>query len=400
MACNTEESMGIAENQLDSSKRIAFLIWNTFQLLHFRSLLLQLPTALLVVEQRKRSIPIAQNILAEIPNNVAYIAQKDIQKKLDGKFDVLVIQTVFEQIDLFKETKIAMLQYGYAKAPHNYGTWRAFADLNLVYGQHAYDAISYFSPTESIGCPRYDQWFDVHFHLQSYYKYASILDNSKKTILYAPSWGELSSFHFYIDQLYALSERYNVIVKIHHNTTLLSNTSHNLQDLFFGVHFFYENEDIISLISIADIVISDFSGAIFDALFCRKPVVLLNIPNSVKSQKLDAFSLEIFLRSQLGTEIHSPEELGSVLDEIAAAPQKYQLAQELYANLFTETEYATKQAVYCLNKLANGDYVPSQQQQYIRQTLCELYAEKRKGAEKRKSFSKMKQLSKKLLLAK
>ncbi|AHG84823.1 hypothetical protein F543_19620 [Bibersteinia trehalosi USDA-ARS-USMARC-189] len=35
-----------------------------------------------MVEQRKRSIPIAQNILAEIPNNVAYIAQKDIQKNL------------------------------------------------------------------------------------------------------------------------------------------------------------------------------------------------------------------------------------------------------------------------------------------------------------------------------
>lgn len=384
--------MDIENHHTNSSKRIVFLIWNTFQLLHFKPLLLRLPTAELVVEQRKRSMPIEQSILADLPNHIEYLPSKDIQQKLDGKFDVLVTQTIFEQIDLFKKTKIAMLQYGYAKAPHNYGAWRAFADLNLVYGQHAYNAISYFSPTEAIGCPRYDQWFDVQFHLQSYYKYSPILDRSKKTILYAPSWGELSSFQFYIDKLYTLADQFNVIVKMHHNTTLLNDVSTNMQDLFFGVHFFYESEDIISLISVADIVISDFSGAIFDAIFCRKPVIMLNTPHFSKSSKLDSFCLEVSQRDKLGITVNSAEELEIALGKASDYLQNYQIDQELYEHLFVETEDATEQAISCLNKLADGGYTLLQQQLYIRQTLCELYAAKRKPV------GKLKQLMKKRFL--
>lgn len=385
---------------LHSSERIAFLVWNTFQLLHFKSLLLGLPNALLIIEQRKRSVPIDSNLLSELPNERRHLSQKEIQREVDGKFDVLVIQTVFEQIHLFNKTKIAMLQYGYAKEPHNYGAWRAFADLNLVYGQHAYNAISYFSPTVIVGCPRYDQWFNLRFHLDNYYKFSPLLDKSKKTILYAPSWGELSSFPFYMDSLYQLAEQYNVIVKIHHNTMLLDNNERNLQNIFFGVNFFYENEDIISLISISDIVVSDFSGAIFDAAFCRKPVLLLNIPDLNRLPKIDQFSLEVSQREKLGVLVESPDELEIAIEKVILSPKEYLLEDELYNYLFTETENSTQQTVSHLLDLAKNTYPLSQQQRYVRHVLYELYTEKQKSVNDNKRFAKLKKVSKKLLSVK
>ncbi|KIE89203.1 CpsA [Actinobacillus pleuropneumoniae] len=250
--------------------KIAFIAWNSFQVLHFKPLLQALPCALLIIEKRRRSVPICKDILRDINNNIAYIRHTDIYAKIDGNFDVLVAQTAFEQLYLFRHTKIALLQYGYAKEPHNYGTWRALADLNLVYGSYAYERISYFSPTEITGCPRYDLWYLPSFHQKAKENYAKVLDTNKKTIVYAPSWGELSSLPLYIEEIKKLSSSYNVLVKLHHNTLLLANKHQNYESLYPNLHFFYESEDLLSLISVADIVISDFSGAIFDAIFCKK----------------------------------------------------------------------------------------------------------------------------------
>ncbi|WP_341535965.1 CDP-glycerol glycerophosphotransferase family protein [Actinobacillus equuli] len=375
--------------------KIAFIAWNSFQVLHFKPLLQALPSALLIIEKRRRSVPICKDILRDINNNIAYISHTDIHAKIDGNFDVLVAQTSFEQLYLFRHTKIALLQYGYAKEPHNYGTWRAFADLNLVYGNYAYQRISYFSPTEITGCPRYDLWNQPLFHQKAQENYAKLLDIQKKTILYAPSWGELSSFSLYITEIAKLAESYNVLVKLHHNTLLLANKHQNYEKLYPNLHFFYESEDLLSLISIADIVISDFSGAIFDAIFGKKPVVLLTIP-LMNQQKLDEFSLEVAHRSKLGYEVTDPSQLEISVTQ-ALTEQKL-VDEALYQELFVHNKNATQQAINALQQLADGKYALSQQQLYVRHTEKLLNIEKIKQQKtKKQSFYKIKQISKKLI---
>lgn len=375
--------------------KIAFIAWNSFQVLHFKPLLQALPSALLIIEKRRRSVPICKDILRDINNNIAYISHTDIHAKIDGNFDVLVAQTTFEQLYLFRHTKIALLQYGYAKEPHNYGTWRAFADLNLVYGNYAYQRISYFSPTEITGCPRYDLWNQPLFHQKAQENYAKLLDIQKKTILYAPSWGELSSFSLYITEIAKLAESYNVLVKLHHNTLLLANKHQNYEKLYPNLHFFYESEDLLSLISIADTVISDFSGAIFDAIFGKKPVVLLTIP-LMNQQKLDEFSLEVAHRSKLGYEVTAPEQLEISVTQ-ALTEQKL-VDEALYQELFVHNKNATQQAINALQQLADGKYALSQQQLYVRHTEKLLNIEKIKQRKtKNNSFNKIRQISKKLI---
>lgn len=377
--------------------KVAFIIWNTFQLLQFKPLLQALPTALLVIEKRKKSSEIDKSLLESIPNNVAYIDSKHIHNKLDGIFDIIIIQTVFEQLYLFRKTKIVMLQYGYAKEPHNYGAWRALADLNLVYGQYAYDRISYFSPTEIVGCPRYEQLKEKLFYKKAYEKYKHLLDPSKKTILYAPSWGELSSFSIYINTLYEQTQNYNVLVKLHHNTVLL-NKKHDdktYKTLFFGVHFFYENEDILELISISDIVISDFSGAIFDAVFCGKVLILVSIPN-LKAEKIDQFSLEVSSRELLGTEVFTPEELEQVLSDEHQSLVNKSINNELFPLLFHIATNSVENVVQSLESLLLGKYKLNQQQLYVRQVVQQLYLEKHKK-EKTKTFGKIGKISSRIL---
>nr|WP_245552763.1 CDP-glycerol glycerophosphotransferase family protein [Actinobacillus capsulatus] len=375
--------------------KIAFIAWNSFQVLHFKPLLQALPIALLIIEKRRRSVPICKDILRDINNNIAYISHTDIHAKIDGNFDVLVAQTTFEQLYLFRHTKIALLQYGYAKEPHNYGTWRTFADLNLVYGHYAYKRISYFSPTEITGCPRYDLWHQPLFHQKAKKTYGNVLDTNKKTILYAPSWGELSSFSLYITEIAKLAESHNVLVKLHHNTLLLANKHQNYEKLYPNLHFFYESDDLLSLISIADIVISDFSGAIFDAIFGKKPVVLLTIP-LMNQQKLDEFSLEVAHRSKLGYEVTTPEKLAISVTQ-ALTEQKL-VDEALYQELFVHNKNATQQAINALQQLADGKYVLSQQQLYVRHTEKLLNIEKIKQQKaKKQSFTQIRQISKKLI---
>lgn len=353
--------------------KIAFIAWNSFQVLHFKPLLKALPHATLIIEKKKKSVVIGQSILQDINNNIAYVKQSQLHEKIDGVFDVIVTQTVFEQLYLFKHTKIAMLQYGYAKEPHNYGAWRSLADLNLVYGPYAYHKISYFSPTEIVGCPRYDSWYLPEFHQKAKENYQDIIDPLKKTILYAPSWGELSSFSLYIDELAKLATAYNVIVKLHHNTVIFSDKITHYEKTYPSLHFFYEKEDLLSLMSVSDMVISDYSGAIFDAVFCKKPLVLLSIPN-IQNEKLDQFSLEITHRDRLGIEVLHPSKLVTTVGK-AFLEKKY-ADKELYNKLYYDTQCATKQAIRCLENLISGIYCLSQQQLYVRHTVKELYIEK------------------------
>ncbi|HBD1449606.1 TPA: CDP-glycerol--glycerophosphate glycerophosphotransferase, partial [Escherichia coli] len=118
--------------------------------------------------------------------------------ELDGLFDIIICQTIFFRMETFVKTKIVMIQYGYAKEPHNYGAWRSLGDLCLTYGDYARKKISHFCPSVSIGNPRYDKWHKVINN-----KDVQVPENNNvtlKKILYVPTWGDLSSIDYYLDE--------------------------------------------------------------------------------------------------------------------------------------------------------------------------------------------------------
>lgn len=356
--------------------KIAFLGWNPFQLAHIKPLLLALPESVFFLEQRKstRAADFSSALLDGVQQQVVPITPSGL-KRLDGQVEYLVCQTPFKQLHLFSETSIALLQYGYAKEPHNYGAWRAFADVNLTYGAYASHKIAHYSPTVSVGVPRFDRWYDERFHEQTFIKFRKCIDPKRKTILYAPTWGDLSSVHQYAEQIADLANSFNVLIKLHHNSVLLERLGLNSFQNKKNLHLFGLDTDIFDLLSVADAVISDYSGAIFDAILCQKPVFLLDIEsNGLLSEKMDEYSLEFASRHELGIVIQSPNLLKDKVMEAFAELSTPSCVQEVWRNRLFRSEYgAVTRSLRALRDLADGVYVPSQSHLYIRKEMRKLY---------------------------
>ena len=356
-----------------TTPKIGFVGWNPFQLLHVRKLIKALPGACFVLEKRKDFINEFSDDLLNDPSVPVIVWKHNTLIALDGVFDVLVCQTEFKGIESFVETQIAMIQYGYAKEAHNYGTWRSLANLNLAFGPYAARKIGYFSPTVASGNPRYDDWFDSDFHSNSIAKHMAGLDPNKRTVLYAPTWGDLSSIDVFLGAVYDLADQFNVLLKMHHNTHLLEPGRKQAMK-HQTVRHLGANEDLLELMTVSDIVISDYSGAIFDAVFCKKPLILLNVDiDQTMGKKLDEHSLEYMRRDEIGLQVDRPHSLrDAVLQAAQASDIMISKSASLRAELFTDQPGATERAASALLTLAEGNYVPDQMHSYVRKQVIEL----------------------------
>ncbi|EJN40120.1 glycosyl/glycerophosphate transferase, teichoic acid biosynthesis [Pseudomonas sp. GM84] len=374
---------------MDKLPRIGFVGWNPFQFLHIQKLASTFPGACFVIEKRKDFIDEFSEEVLKNADTPIMVWDRAKMPTLDGVFDIIVCQTPFSRIETFEKSKIAMIQYGYAKEPHNYGPWRAFADVCLTYGPYAAQRIEYFSPAVAVGNPRYDDWHSEAFHSNAKSKHADKLNLDKKTVLYLPTWGDLSSVDQYMGAIYNLAENYNVITKMHHNTQLLE--SDRKDKMVSGaIHNFGANDDLLELIALADFVISDYSGAIFDAMYCKKPIALLEVDldDQMGGKKIDEFSLEYSRRAELGLRIQGPDLLAAGIAELDKHPEKYISAYEpLRSELFTDTQDSLSLAHDALVKLWKGAFTPSQPQLYLRKELKEFYTTKRQLAIAKKKQS-------------
>lgn len=115
---------------------------------------------------------------------------------------------------------------------------------------------------------------------------------SKKVLLYLPTYGDVSSIELIMDQLSKLRKDYHVVVKIHHGTTFLRDEKERIDLLKNNVDEFYDCfKDLNELLSFADVVLTDNSGSIFEALFVHVPV-------AVFCKDINANALENFNTTQ------------------------------------------------------------------------------------------------------
>jgi hypothetical protein len=294
----------------------AFIGWNPFQIRHILEVTQRLENSCIIIEKRANHIlKFEVDLLTETGIPVLLFSKKRIEQ-LDGLFDVIVCQTPFSQMESIQRSRIAMIQYGYAKAYHNYGDWRSSASLCMVYGEYAARKIRPMCPVVVTGNPAFDKWHDPAFHEFAKAKYGPRLDPKKKTILYAPTWGELSTSNIYFEEVISLTNDYNVILKIHHNTDLLEKKKRVRMTanspITFGV-----NVSLLELMAVSDIVLSDYSGAIFDALHCKLPVILLQnqTPERLNGRS-NTDSLEHTARNQIGPVIEKSGTLRQTISDV------------------------------------------------------------------------------------
>jgi hypothetical protein len=333
---------------------IAFIGWNPFQIRHILGVAQKLENSCILIEKRRDHIfKFDEDLLTESGVPVVIWPKNEIQQ-LDGLFDVIVCQTPFKQINLIEKSLIAMMQYGYAKASHNYGSWRSRANLCMVYGEHAARNIRPMCPVVITGNPSFDVWNDPAFHLTSKTKYKEFIDPLKKTILYAPTWGELSTINLYFNEVISLTNEYNLILKLHHNTDFLEKKKRKYLErnsfLTFGA-----NTSLLELISVSDIILSDYSGAIFDALQCKLPVILLHrIDQKSDSSESQFDSLEYSACHEIGPVIKTNGILKKTIEAIIKGSINFEEPNKIITqDLYLEAPDATSRVVKALTKLAS-----------------------------------------------
>ena len=360
---------------MNRKDKIAFIGWNTFQFLYLKNLIEQIPNSKFFVIKRVDGNEklFTKNIVGNLSNRVEFISTKEISK-VDREYDIIVAQTAFYGIEKIKNAKLVFLQYGYAKEPYNFGRWRAVSSLTLVYGEYAKEKVEQYTPAVSVGNPRFDKLNKSNFYTECKNKYSKYIDKNRKTILYTPTWGDLSSFNLYIDSILSLKKKFNVLIKLHHNTEMLeANRLKRLKKQ--GIFYFGKDDDILELITISDIVISDYSGAIFDAFYCKKPIILLNIEIKylLKSKKIDLNSIEFAKRDILGTVVSTPKELYNKISKVIYS-ELTQKQIKLREKLFLDTNSACDNIIKAISNLMDNIYIKDEKQLLYEKQLHKEYS--------------------------
>lgn len=360
--------------------KAAFIVWNPFQLLQFEPLakLCESPTVILIDKETNAKL-FPAGMLKNKHWNTMFVKPSEIPL-IDGTHDVIFFQSAFPNIEQIKETKLISLQYGLAKERHNYGEWRALADMNLMYGKYSADIVSHYGPSYAVGNLKFDDWnqYTKRYSNKSSLMKELKLDPKKATILYMPTWGELGSFDALLKPIAALQSKYNIVLKMHHNNDaktpewLISAKREKLAHIYDG------SADQLKLLCAADLIISDFSGAIFDGMFANKPILLYqeNSDNKIGVQKFDLSSLEFARRDEIGHVCERVEDFESSIEfALRNSNELIQKASTLRQELFTvPTGKTSAQACVDLaKKLSIGEVLPlTKGQLYVRETVQKL----------------------------
>lgn len=134
-------------------------------------------------------------------------------------------------------------------------------DAILCYSNYEKDLLSIYAKTYLVGKLNY-----CKFKKEK---------NREKTVLYLPTYGAVSSLKNDLDAFRALKRegKYKVIIKLHHGTTHLASKSINsaqIKEVFDDI--LDEKTPIENILAKADVVVSDNSGSLFEAIYAGVPV--------------------------------------------------------------------------------------------------------------------------------
>jgi hypothetical protein len=220
---------------------------------------------------------------------------------------------------LEEKTKIRIL-YGPGKDLRDFGSWNRFFDLILTYGTYSDNFLKLWSKTEIIGNPKFDPWFQKILSDEDVQYLKSEIKPKNKTILYLPTYGDLCSIAFLVNAIKAITPKYNILIKVHDITKYFEPQIINLLSSEKRFRIFDGRDDILPLLKIADVVISDNSGAIFDAILADKPLVLIDfLKEDFFSTKMEGAPQRLFGKRRRATSKQSIEQIIK-LSEFAPGP--------------------------------------------------------------------------------
>jgi hypothetical protein len=166
---------------------------------------------------------------------------------------------------------------GWSLAP-----WNAIYDAFLCHGPNDAQQLAkrFKGRTFQMGYPRYDGYYAPDLDVSAEAREFSI-DPSRKTLLWMPTFGKgACSIPHFARALAPLRERYNFIVRPH---PLSFRKSPDEIALLRSLGFLLDNQparDMNKLLKLADVMLCDYGGSAFGAVYLRKRMVLLEVPGA------------------------------------------------------------------------------------------------------------------------
>lgn len=260
----------------------------------------------------------------------------------------VITSHTFTGIHLLHNVRIIRLMYGLVnKDSSTYCLLYNFLmDLVLTYGPNSeYRFKENGIMAMPIGNPIFDDWFNKDIS-EYESRYIERRLDDKPTILYLPTWSRFSGVERFLDSIISLFNDFNVIVKLHHIT--FNGEANRLCKLLSCPELIVLGDyiDPQILYKLADIVLVDNSGAIYDALLLKKPVIILGASLGADGDKIyderdRTYSVE---KSDIIPSTNQPEELKALIENnIGKSPK---LEENFRYSMFFSTDgKAGKRAV-------------------------------------------------------
>jgi hypothetical protein len=243
---------------------VAFLITSPYQIYHYQWIACELPDVVAVLEVRDREYGLSADLVAaHLPEaEIEWVTQERLSR-LDGRFAAIVCQTPILPLTFLDRTPVVAQQYSLAKERYQYGVWRAHARLNLMYGDYPVHRVAGFCQAVAVGNPL----LDPYFREPAPQRLRFGAPGRRPRLLYLPTYGDLSSLPAVLPYLSEVDAE--LTVKLHHAAEPLASLADSGRIRVVG-----PEADPVSLLRSHDGVLSDISGAAYDALYAGLPVVL------------------------------------------------------------------------------------------------------------------------------
>lgn len=183
--------------------------------------------------------------------------------------------------------------------------------------------------------PEFLQAYGTKYHVVPYWKYYNFKhkdDNQPKpTLLILPTFGtDVSCISLFDDKsISSLKKHYHIVTKSHHATHFNSDNNDSFQKLQALSDVFYDSDTtIVELLQKADLVLSDNSGSIFEAICAGVPVALF--AKDLNKRHLNVIdTLQYTLAQQkIIPYTNKPAELLSMLKSIKSYSKKQSIIKE------------------------------------------------------------------------
>ncbi|MCP5266387.1 MAG: hypothetical protein H6934_09740 [Burkholderiaceae bacterium] len=233
------------------------------------------------------------------------------------------------------------LLYALGKLRWNLSDWNSHYHRILCFGPYQRALFQWAFPgvvVDEVGYPRFDHFFDDEPTRDEAMRRFG-LDPARRTVVWLPTYGSLSSIDAYLGPVASLTAGCNVIVKAHPGTPLQE--PERWARLCGSSIKVVEQSDLdnVVLFRIADWVLADYGGSAFGALYTRKPVLLLNAPGDLFAADTGWGSADLALRRWLpNLDPSQAERVGELLFDDSLWASLSSTRSALRRELFTDCD--------------------------------------------------------------